>query len=285
MKRLLSSMALAAVVVLCLSCDRQETQTQGPEEVKQPDVTSLPDPVTGDYYYSDGTWSSDLNPEKTLIGIVYWVGNPSVDDEAMQRECPECVHGLVVSLNQDASPWQTSMESYGDDVSSWFGDEEEFALPYVSTLNESLNTRRGYSYTKALEKFNSDPVNEYYKVDAVEAVLEYRSEVPAPVSSSDWYLPSPKELSLMCSGEYDGNILNIPVPSIEMRTLLNDRLVEIEGAYWLTGGVYWASAEYDDRGTDQRGWMVAWNVYFTDGEVNISFKDFGSAYCRYILAF
>ena len=34
----------------------------------------------GDYYYSDGTWSTTLDSSKTPIGVVFYVGDPSVSD-------------------------------------------------------------------------------------------------------------------------------------------------------------------------------------------------------------
>lgn len=34
----------------------------------------------GDFYYSDGTWSPQLDNSKTLIGIVFYVGDPAKDN-------------------------------------------------------------------------------------------------------------------------------------------------------------------------------------------------------------
>ena len=201
----------------------------------------------------------------------------------MKADHPECTNGLALSLNQKSTPWQSGFETFGTTVSDWLSAADPTQhTPYTSTQTKSLGARCGYSNTKAIELFNQAEENAMWKVEAIEKVLDYRLKVPAPESTSGWYLPSAKELSLMCSGEFDGNLLDLVKPAIDMRTRLNERLTELPDAYWLSSGVYWSSSEYDDGGT---GWMGAWNVFFEDGDVNLSFKDFGSGICRFILAF
>lgn len=101
----------------------------------------------GDYYYSDGTWSSELDTDKTVIGIVFWTGNPGQDDPSLKKDHPECTHGLAVAIN---------------------GEQE-------STLNMMV----GYNNTKAIEVFNAAPENATWPVEAVEKAGQYRQSVPA----------------------------------------------------------------------------------------------------------
>ena len=303
MKRLLFLAMLAIAVSSCRKDDipsgdgstppeQEVPETPGtPEEPKDPETPDNPgtpgdpeedkDPLIGDYLYDDGTWSTSRKEGKNIIGIIYWVGDPTAEDAALKADHPECTHGLAVSLNQKRSAWQTGFEQLGTTVSDWLAKQNpDQHVPYTS--KETLGARNGYSNTKAIETFNLAEENASWKVDAVENVLAYRAQVPVPESTSGWYLPSAKELSLMCTGEFDDNLLNLDKPAIDMRTRLNQILTETPEAYWLSGGVYWSSSEYDDATT---GWMGAWNVYFEDGDVNISFKDFSSGICRYILAF
>ena len=70
----------------------------------------------GDYYCADGNLvSRDCAPEEVpddCIGIVYYVGNPQPsvlyketleaveEKDALKRDYPKCVHGLVYAINQ-----------------------------------------------------------------------------------------------------------------------------------------------------------------------------------------
>ena len=250
----------------------------GPTEPGTPDEPDDTTPEIGDYLYADGTWSTTMIEDKDIIGIIYWLGDPTGHDAGLKADHPECTHGLAVSLNQKTGAWQKNMETFGSTVSSWISEQDaSLHTPFTTSATESLGALNGYSNTKAIELFNSAEENAGWKVDAGEKVLEYRNAVPVPESTSGWYIPSAKELSLMCSGEFEGNLLELEKPDNDMRLRLNEILTETKGAYWLTSGIYWSSSEYDDEGTNPYGWMAAWNVLFEDGDVNVSFKDFTSA--------
>ena len=70
-------------------------------------------PKIGDFYYSDGTWSTTLDKSKTPIAVVFYAGDPSADDEGLRAEHPECTHGLAIALNETISSWQENYETYG----------------------------------------------------------------------------------------------------------------------------------------------------------------------------
>ncbi len=57
--------------------------------------------AVGDYYYSDGTTSDAIISGKTLLGVVFWLGNATTDDAALRRDHPECTHGLAVAAFSD----------------------------------------------------------------------------------------------------------------------------------------------------------------------------------------
>lgn len=258
----------------------------GPTDPGTPDEPEDTTPEIGDYLYADGTWSTTRIEEKDIIGIIYWLGDPTERDAGLKADHPECTHGLAVSLNQKNGAWQKGFEQFERTVSSWISEQDaSMHTPFTSTATESLGAMNGYSNTKAIEFFNSAEENAEWKINAGEKLLEYRTSVPVPETTSGWYIPSAKELSLMCSGEFNGNLLDLVKPDIDMRSKLNEVLTEITGAYWLSGGLYWSSSEYNDEGSNQYGWMAAWNVLFEDGDVNVSFKDFSSANYRFVLAF
>ena len=85
------------------------------------------EPEVGDYFYSDGTWSSDLDADKEVIGIVFYTGNPAKDDPTLQADHPECTHGLAVAISGDEYvPWQSAYFQYGRTVDEWVRANTEF---------------------------------------------------------------------------------------------------------------------------------------------------------------
>lgn len=209
------------------------------------EISVLGDISVGDFYYSDGSTSSELNPAKTVVGVVFYVGNVQKNDAALGREHSGCSHGLVVALTEEKSAWQTNPEGYANLIGDWITSN---APDYVSittdrSLESGLNQILGYNNTKAIELFNSDPSNSAWPVCAVEKVVSYREQVPAPSMSSDWYLPSIKELSLLCSGESSDNIDDI-LWECGNRDAVNASLAKIDGATPLSSSDrYWSSSE------------------------------------------
>ena len=209
----------------------------------------------GDYYYSDGTWSAQLDEGRTPIGVVFYVGDVTAFDPALKNEHPNCTHGLVVSLteHEQGTAWQSNYESYASTIGMWC---DAFAPQYESVtsgyeLEDNLNRPIGYNNTKAMELFNAAEDNATWQIEPINFVVDYRTKVPAPEASSDWYLPSAKELSLLMSGEYDKNIWDIrdTGASVENLKEVNKKIAKVEGALGLGQALpgvlffYWSSTE------------------------------------------
>ncbi len=247
-----------------------------------------PAPVVGDFFYSDGTWSTDADYTKSIIGVVFWVGDPTADDALLRKDHPGCTHGLVVSLDHKQLAWQTNYEGCGTYVYKWVkANTTGFEMPAsASGVDQPIQKINGYNNTKAIEAFNAAPENAAWPVEVVAYATEYRSEVPAPYSTSDWYIPSPKELSLLCAGELEGDI-NILQPVCTNLNVINPRLEEAEGTP-MTLHSYWTSMENADD-TNALYWMQAWNYCFDPDErrpLSASFKAWNEyARCRCVLAF
>lgn len=250
--------------------------------------TPVAEPKIGDFFFSDGTWGTASNSEKTVIGIVFWLGDPTASDAALKREHPDCTHGLVVALNQKCSPWQKNYETYHKKVSEWIeANETDYSKPCSDGGDsDPIQNILGYNNTKAIEAFNNAAENAAWKVDAVDSVVVYRTAVPAPASTSDWYLPSPKELSLLWTGEVTGtvrpqtadpNIYKVVLP----RILAAGGEEVGENALWSSTENLSAKSSYD--------WWTAWNYYFEEGAkapLSVSVKDWSDyAFARAILAF
>ena len=252
------------------------------EEVtgKTPPDDYAPDKLKiGDYYYSDGNTSDGgyrkyqdgstvimpVQPvlkdadgkERTVIGIVFWVGDATAKDKTLKADHSGCTHGLVVAL-KDASAstaWQNPYVS----VQTWLNNNKSGEFLAVKSdigANDPLNNIQGYNNTKAIEAFNA--ANSGNKVQAVEAVVAYRSEVKAPGNSSDWYLPSEKELTLLCGKEVS-DIWNGNSGGTENRDLINGKLSSISDAVQISSASYCSSTETNSD--------TAFHVRFDDGVV------------------
>lgn len=269
------------------------------EEVNGTKIFNATDLKPGDYYYSDGKTSDgglrklhsdgtaaeieDIDPvltgadgkDRSVIGIVFWVGDATAKDATLADAHPGCTHGLVVALTDasESTVWQNPYIS----VQDWLDGNrngEFLAVESSWGANDPLNNIQGYNNTKAIEAFNG--ANSGNIVQAVEKVAAYRTQVPAPANSSDWYLPSEKELTLLCGREVD-DIWNNNSGGTANRDLINKKLGLINGAVKISSGNYWSSTE--------GGSHWAWGVDFGRGNVYDDDKGSYSCWVRAVLAF
>ena len=149
-------------------------------------VTSPSSVKVGDYYYSDGTTSSELQSGKTPVGIVFAIADPVGSDPAvLGKEHSGCTHGLVVGL-----------DSYKSKLSSEMYPAVSQANVYNNALSEGMADMRstavmcGYSNTAAFRKWG----NTWAFLDKMSVAS---SEYKLPSSTSGWYLPSVAEFDLL----------------------------------------------------------------------------------------
>ena len=117
----------------------------------------------------------------------------------------------------------------------------------------------------------------------MDKVHSFRSEVSAPETSSGWYLPSVKELSLLCAGEFDGNIRDISDIMISNREIIDAKIEEAGGTAFQGMG-YLSSTEYWKEG-EEDAYSYAFRVRFEDGATIQNLKDNARYRVRMILAF
>lgn len=243
-------------------------------------VTSTrPQPKVGDIFYSDGTYSTELDGSKTPIGVIFYVGDPSVDDAAMRKEHPECVNGLVVSLKSENGDWQTEYKAYDETVSSWVEANTEYeATATYNHADANFNKLVGYNNTKAYEAFNAAAENASWPVTIAERVSAYNVAVPAPENTTGWYIPSMKEVAYLCiGGPIDESIYRMT--GTENKDLLNAVIANIPDAEELTNN-WWTSSEM----VNGTGVYIA-NVTYGNFSTNSFGKTSPLYLSRYILAF
>ena len=229
----------------------------------------------GDFYYSDGTWSTELDPSKTPIGIVFSVDNPAqMGDAKLAADHPEATHGLVVSLTETANIlWQTEATNVGQ----WLADNTGY--------NDLQNTTRkcGYSNTLGLQAYNA-VCEEANKV----LVADCAPEVQLGAATSGWYLPSYAELEMLRVVNNAG-LVNGQVYAGD----ISARIVEAGGTPFaaerknynydsstLDAPSYWSSTEASATSS----WAAA--VHFLHGGETNKYKHTKTYYiARYIFAF
>lgn len=280
--------------------------SEGQETVTSKEVRisyTATDLKPGDYYYSDGTTSDgglqriytdgtgagagSVPPTvgKTVIGIVFWIGNPTegnhnngtafadFGDPALRLEKSGCTHGLVVAL-QDASPqkWQST----SSDVGAWVSSNTSYETITTGTAaTDALNKLRGYNNTQAIRAYNAQCIDAN-KVLPVQAIDTWAVSTPAPTNSSGWYLPSEKELTLLCGRDVN-HLFNNNSGGTGMRNIVNTAMENVSGVTTISQRT-WSSSERSDLG-------AAWCLNFNFGSVFSAGKTTYTYNIRPILAF
>lgn len=258
-------------------------------------VFVMGDPQVGDFYYADGRWFSSPIKGQTPVGIVFYVGDPTTDDLTLREDHPECTHGLALALFEERSAiWQPNGKEYGKLVDDWAKEDSEaskYISVYQNVYGEHLNKIVGYNNTKVYRLFNADEANSAWPIEAVKIVDEYNEECPLPETTSGWYIPSAKEMSLMCSGEYDGNIGSMNEtelnnnPLNSMVNTLNEKMFQIPGSYLFSPNWYLTSTEADIVKKQYTTDYCQWHIKIGTGYVFNQDKRTSSQAIRPVFAF
>lgn len=158
-------------------------------------------PAVGDYYYSDGTTSAELDATKTVLGVVFSVNNPALmGDAKLAEDYPGCVHGYVVSTveyeNQD---WGS--------VSAYNGHGYYNGIGYDANLIVDKDKANGYGNSLAHKDLNASKPDYCAMFNAATGVVAtHTAAVAAPSSASLWYVPSYKEMQMLTENRESVNV-------------------------------------------------------------------------------
>lgn len=241
------------------------TTEEGGASFPKPDLSLA---KVGDYFYSDGTYSTILSSTKEVVGIVFWKGDPTATDPALKRDFPQCTHGLVVSLKETTSAWQNSYAS--TTIQSWAENQEFYTQGGYYALNKDVGSGydspggiQGYNNTQILKAYN-ETFADRYPVTILNSFGTITEGVTLPEDkTSGWYLPSPKEL----------------VELYRAKEAVNQSLTASGGNPLLPSPdfpYYWSSGEHSGS--------YAWGVYLSIGGVGYSYQN-SSNYVRLVFAF
>ena len=256
--------------------------------------------VKGDYAMADGTFiSKDVtltDTEKSNVrGIVFWTANQETtatttparltDDEIMKADFPNCTHGLIVSLKNVAG--ETKWQSTKADIASWqssgFTDANKNKYESIASgidATAPINYILGYQNTKLLKAYN-EQCEDAKKVLPVSFLETWKTSNPAPNNTTGWFIPSEKELTLLCGIDVD-DVCDYYFNRIETRNrnAMNTILTNLGTGYAVPFGnnYYWSSSQ--NEGQDNN----AFYVDFSNGEVfynNKSCSYYVRAVCAY----
>lgn len=229
----------------------------------------------GDYYMQDGSILpgdevSNLSRDelrKSCLGVVFWVGEiegmhwtrtgSKKGDRLLMRDHPECVHGMVVAMDDTSSQkvkWATgkgateyiyewAQKSFKDFTSGEQADWEEIRASDIYF---------GYCSSRLMALYGSRNSDTTFPV--CNAIADYAAVPPAPAGSSGWFLPSQYELATLFFGApinfgesgspyYYGNL--------QMLNKINPQIAMASGNELI--GEYWSSNELS---TGTGAWRV-----------------------------
>ncbi len=206
--------------------------------------------------YSDGRTPVIANPKpgpidgKPISGIVFWTPKDTdptgratpaslKDDKIMANDFPNCTHGLAVSLKMlTEDRFQGQYESIAQNFQNTSNFNPTNKAEYVSIAcnyepDEAFDTNRilGYQNTKVLLAYNEYCKNnnrEGYIVRPVRELAALEMTNPAPANSTGWYLPSVKELYVLCDKDAD-NITFYPGKNTETKDIVNASILAAGG--------------------------------------------------------
>ena len=222
----------------------------------------------GDYYMQDGSILpgdevSNLSRDelrKSCLGAVFWVGEIEgihwtqtgtlAGDRLLMRDHPECVHGMVVAMDDTSSQkvkWATG-KGATEGIYEWAESFKDFTSGEQADWEEILasDIAFGYYSSRLMALYGSRNSDTTFPV--YDAIATYATTHPAPTGSSGWFLPGRNELATLCFGvptrfADDYTQLNM------LKKTINPQIDKADGDK-LTGE-YWSS---DETGT------VVWRV-------------------------
>lgn len=232
--------------------------TEGEATLPGDEPTEPTEPAkVGDYFYSDGTYSTQLNPSKTVIGIVFQTDPNRIgqaEKDALAQKGVDTPNGLVMALKNAATDAQWSKNTSSME-----------ALPPAEKIKDAYSDISGYSNCQKIKEKGLD------SYPAFKAAENFGQTVKAPEKTTGWYLPSAGQwwdilqnladcASLADSGTqnsdsrtgYTGRDQNVPAK-------LNERMKDISGGNKddFNSQTFWSSSQYSTYSAQ------AWQLYAT----------------------
>lgn len=221
----------------------------------------------GDYLLTDGNLLPKDTPltaeqKANVAAIVFWTPAETettgrqtpaslTDDKIMAADFPACTHGLAVSFKNvsTAMVWQASSEFVKDFQNGTnFNPINKADYAYIASdrgATDNINRILGYQNTQVLLAYNAyckANGKDDYIVLPVAALANFPARNPAPANSTGWFLPSEKELHMLCYKDVDDVYKQSNDTYIQTRDIVNASL-QTAGGNPLGAYSYWSSSE------------------------------------------
>jgi hypothetical protein len=214
---------------------------------------------------SSGVLTDELKAK--LSGIVYWIGDVTVDDAVLGTQHSNCTHGLIVALNDVEKSyfnWQDTPECVYTNYqqNSAYSGYKRIQISNVGNPTDDdvalLQAKTGYSNTAVLQAYNATKESSSkYLVLPVTYIESYASSNKAPAESSGWYLGSPMEIGLLCDEVSEIKLNTSGAKSYNVWTNLNSIFSilsnkNVNTEQFSSNGVpYWTSMEAIYNSSDE----------------------------------
>lgn len=177
-------------------------------------------------------------------------------DEVMAKAHPNCTHGLAVSLKDVSAEMKWQGGQYEAVLNFQRGDafnpayDKSLFKPIASNNGSShpINFILGYQNTLILRAYNvyCKSIGSGNKVVLpVDALAGFETNNPSPSNSTGWFLPSPKELHILCYKDVDNIGRYWEDPSYtDTRDIVNKSLIAADGGTFAYNYYYWSSSEF-----------------------------------------
>lgn len=185
-------------------------------------------PKVGDYYYSDGTWSTDYNEEKTVAGVIFAVKGDGTNS-AIEGDVIANYSGVEGAT--DVKAWVVAANDGGS--YAFYGGSGTAILP--ENINSTTGDILGYSNTNLWYAQNS---SDYA---AVAGAKNYAVSITGTTLNSGWYLPSVGQM-LALVDVYAENNNYYQGESLAVKNSLQ-KLVDnsVAGVVTMSNTYYWTS--------------------------------------------
>ena len=190
----------------------------------------------GDFFYSDGTWSTERDNTKTVIGIIF-SNTPATADSKLMTDYKEATHGLVVGVDE-----YYHIIGYLSNIG--YGSDSGIAMKdRCDIFNEGVSN--GYTNTFHLSNYSSERGDSGNKLD----------DKTTPVYWAELYHPTRGVLADVTTARPQG-VSTWYIPSYNEMSLIRASLDKINASLNAAGGdtlsgVYWTSTfkQYNTSGT------------------------------------
>lgn len=186
------------------------------------------DPKVGDYFYTDGTWSTELESNKTVAGVVFAVkgdGTESAIDSDVTGNYPN-VEGAT-----DVLAWVLAAKDASTAANVKFYSGSDFSLPEdIGTGDDDI---KGYKNTALWLALSGTD----YSAVSVAKSYDVTLSTGEDVLTSGWYLPSLGQMRALSTvyAETNAGVTTSLAVKKSLESLVE---VTMAGNYWTsTGGM------------------------------------------------